>query len=128
MTTTVTLTAPEREAVQDGLAVDERTEIDAAMTSLLDEIATEIARVRHKQDAVPVEYESTLRALEVVEAVGRQGALRGPVASIVHLIEQVQDLAVKQARAHGATWREIGTVLNEDHRNLRNRYAGKGAA
>jgi hypothetical protein len=117
-----TLTEAEREQAREDLNWDERIFYAAGIDEALDQLATEIARIRMIAEKVPAEYSNAEKALALVEAVGRQYKPRGKVASIMNLIALVQDSAVRQARVHGATWDEIADLLGETRPNLIARF------
>lgn len=117
-----TLTDSEREAARTNLEIDERLARSAQLGYLLDELATEVGRIRRIADAVPDDYASPARALELVAAVGRQNRLQGKAAEIVTLLGRIQDAAVLQARAHTASWAQIGQQTGEHANNIRQRF------
>lgn len=124
MTITATLTAAEREQARKDLDLDldQRIACNASIEHTLDEIEREIARIRRIAAAVPTGHESPELALELVEAVGRQYVLRGPLATIMNLFGSAQDDAVKQARAHGATWEQIAERRGESRQKTHARF------
>lgn len=122
ITATATLTPAEREQARADLDHDQRIFYNAAIEEALDDIEREIARIRRIAANVPTDHESPELALELVEAVGRQYVPRGPLATIMHLFNLVQDYAVHQARSHGATWEKLGHARGESGKKTHARF------
>lgn len=124
MTITATLTPAERAQAREDLNHDERIFHNAVIEAALDDIEREIARIRRIAANVPTGHASPNLALELVESVGRQYVPRGPLATIMHLFNLVQDAAVMQARAHGATWEALAEKRGEAKSKTHARFNG----
>lgn len=122
MTITATLTTAEREQARADLNHDQRIQHNAEIEEALDQLEREIARIRRVAAAIPTDHQSTDLALELVEVAGRQYVLRGPLANIMHVLAVVQDGAVSQARAHGATWEQIAERRGESRQKTHARF------
>lgn len=121
----MTLTAYELDTAQAGLDMDQRIFHQAEIAEHLDQLATEIAKLRRLADAVPADYSSPFTALALVEAAGRMRVPGSHVATVVHLLDLLQHAAVRQARAHGCTWEAIAAKTAEAQPNLVRRFTSK---
>lgn len=117
----MTLSTLERDTARENLNQDERMAVNAEISEILDELATEIAKIRRLADEVPTDYASSFTALALVGKLGRISKPRAATARIVHLLDQVQTAAIRQARAHEATLEQIGAETGETRQNVHDR-------
>lgn len=111
-----------RNAITAHLEMDARLEHSETLAFLIAEAAGELAKLEKLRNDLSIEVGQPDLALEVLAGLGQSKRIERLRARVHALLVGAQREAILLARAHGASWTQIGDALEEDGRNVAARF------
>lgn len=120
MTHTDSLT---RQAIGEHLNIDERLEYSSSLLEIIEEMQARLAVLHREIAAIPDDYATPNLVLEVAGKLSRNKRKMRVAAELDFYLDLAFSCSVRLARAHGCTWRDIGTAADEAASHLSAKYA-----